>query len=51
VLHRFRAAAAPRVELVVTRHDGHAGFASGGLPWRARFWAEETTVSWLEQLG
>jgi predicted alpha/beta-fold hydrolase len=33
------------VELLVTRHGGHAGFVGG--TWRPRYWAEERAVEWL----
>lgn len=49
VLARARAAASPAVEIVTTPVGGHIGFVSGEVPWRARFWAEETVVSWLQE--
>ena len=33
------------VELLVTKHGGHAGFVGG--TWRPRYWAEERAVEWL----
>lgn len=45
-----REAASDLVRIVTTRAGGHAGFV-GGLPWSCRYWAEDTTVSWLERNG
>lgn len=49
VLPRARAAASPSVELVTTRAGGHIGFVGGGLPGKARYWAEALAVGWLER--
>ncbi|HUP66292.1 MAG TPA: alpha/beta fold hydrolase [Thermoanaerobaculia bacterium] len=45
-LEEVRERKSDQVELVTTRFGGHTGFV-GGLPWRCRYWAEETAVSWL----
>jgi len=49
VLDRARSAASSAVDFVTTRRGGHIGFVSGR---RARYWAEETSLGWLqEKLG
>jgi predicted alpha/beta-fold hydrolase len=47
VLARVRDAASDDVRLVATPWGGHASFAYGAAPWRARYWAEEQAVAWL----
>ena len=43
-----RDAASDAVTIATTRAGGHAGFV-GGVPWNCAYWAEDTTVSWLER--
>jgi predicted alpha/beta-fold hydrolase len=47
-VRRARAAASAAVEFVMTRRGGHVGWVSGPTPWRARYWAEEIVVKWLQ---
>ncbi|HVZ74359.1 MAG TPA: alpha/beta fold hydrolase [Polyangia bacterium] len=42
-----RQAASEDVHVVATPWGGHAAFVYGSWPWRARYWAEETAISWL----
>lgn len=37
------------VTLELTTHGGHVGFVSGGVPWQARYWAEERIIEWLNK--
>jgi predicted alpha/beta-fold hydrolase len=46
-LKAARDAASEDVRFHVTAWGGHASFAGGRWPWRARYWAEERVVSWL----
>ncbi len=46
VLARAKTAASPRVTFRITREGGHIGFVSGS---GARYWAEETAMSWFER--
>ncbi len=45
VLDRARDAASSAVDFVTTRQGGHIGFVAGG---RARYWAEEMSIGWLQ---
>jgi predicted alpha/beta-fold hydrolase len=47
VLARAKDAASDDVTLSVLPWGGHAAFAYGAWPWRARYWAEEEIVRWL----
>ena len=47
VLRAARDAASEDVKLTVSPWGGHASFATGRWPWRARYWAEEHVASWL----
>jgi predicted alpha/beta-fold hydrolase len=31
-----------------TERGGHVGFVTGAVPWKVRFWAEETAAEFLE---
>ncbi|HEY2731607.1 MAG TPA: alpha/beta fold hydrolase [Polyangia bacterium] len=42
-----RDAASEDVRFAVTKWGGHAAFAWGRWPWRARYWAEERIATWL----
>ena len=42
-----RDAASEDVRFAVTKWGGHAAFARGRWPWRARYWAEERITTWL----
>jgi len=46
-LRAARDAASEDVKFAVSPWGGHASFATGRWPWRARYWAEERVVSWL----
>jgi uncharacterized protein len=46
-LRAARDAASEDVKFAVSPWGGHAAFAMGRWPWRARYWAEERIVSWL----
>jgi predicted alpha/beta-fold hydrolase len=46
-LRRAREAASEDVKMTFVPWGGHASFATGRWPWRARYWAEERVVSWL----
>jgi predicted alpha/beta-fold hydrolase len=46
-LARAKEAASEDVTMSVLPWGGHAGFAYGAWPWRARYWAEEEVVRWL----
>jgi predicted alpha/beta-fold hydrolase len=46
-LRAARDAASEDVRFVLSPWGGHAAFATGPWPWRARYWAEERVVSWL----
>jgi predicted alpha/beta-fold hydrolase len=46
-LQRAEDAASDDVTFSVTKWGGHASFAYGAWPWRARYWAEEEVVRWL----
>jgi len=48
VLARARRAAPAAVEFLVTRRGGHIGFVSGPAPWRARYFAEDLAIAWLQ---
>ncbi len=37
------------VRLEVSRHGGHAGFVTGPLPWRPRYWLEERIPAFLAE--
>lgn len=47
VLRAARDAVSEDVKLTTIPWGGHASFAMGRWPWRARYWAEEQVVSWL----
>ena len=47
VLERARELASDDVTLSVTKWGGHAAFAYGAWPWRARYWAEEEVLRFL----
>jgi predicted alpha/beta-fold hydrolase len=47
VLQVARDAASEDVRITVSPWGGHASFATGRWPWRARYWAEDRVVSWL----
>ncbi|HVU50599.1 MAG TPA: alpha/beta fold hydrolase [Polyangia bacterium] len=49
VLRAARDAASEDVKLTTIPWGGHASFAMGSWPWRARYWAEERVVSWLAE--
>ena len=38
----------PHVTLELHRHGGHAGFVSGAVPWRARYWLEQRIPDFLQ---
>jgi uncharacterized protein len=46
-LTRAQDAASDDVRFAVSSWGGHAAFAYGRWPWRARYWAEEQAVAWL----
>jgi predicted alpha/beta-fold hydrolase len=46
-LRAARDAASEDVKMTFIPWGGHASFAHGPWPWRARYWAEERVVSWL----
>jgi hypothetical protein len=35
------------VTFAISPWGGHAAFAYGAAPWRARYWAEEQAIRWL----
>ena len=47
---RARDASSADVTFEVTTWGGHTGFVAGPWPWRARYWAEERALGWLEAL-
>jgi predicted alpha/beta-fold hydrolase len=46
-LERARDAASDDVTFAVSPWGGHAAFAYGPAPWKARYWAEEQAIRWL----
>jgi predicted alpha/beta-fold hydrolase len=47
VLRTARDTASEDVKMTFVPWGGHASFATGRWPWRARYWAEEHVASWL----
>jgi predicted alpha/beta-fold hydrolase len=48
VLTRAQDAASDDIRFAITPWGGHAAFAYGAWPWRARYWAEEQAIGWLK---
>ena len=48
-LRAARDAASEDVRFAVSPWGGHASFAWGRWPWRARYWAEEKVLDWLRK--
>lgn len=49
VLARAKEAASDAIDFSTPEYGGHIGFVGGAWPWRAHYWAEETTVAYLER--
>jgi predicted alpha/beta-fold hydrolase len=47
VIAQAKEVASRAVEFVTPEHGGHIGFVEGRLPWRIRYWAEETAIEFL----